>query len=745
MPGLTYYFRDFSLSYFPIRDAIVSTIRAGRWPWWNPYLHEGCAFPPMFYPLELAQVLWPGPAFVSWLLTLHFPIAALAAWLLARDLGAERGGAFVAGTGWATCGLAVSSLDLHPFLPAYALAPLVAATLHRAARGGGRNVALAAVALAVAVSTLAVEFVVQAVLLGLVLATIWSTSPFRQRAARTFAATTLGLSLAGLPISLVLGLTRESVRGAGLGTTAALEKSLHPLSLLQLVIPDLHGSIAEPLRAWWGGRLLEGPPYFLSLYLGPIVLALAIAGVPALARKRSAAMICGGLLGLLIALGPWGGLAAALARVAPWFRFPVKAMLLPTLVVALLAAFGFDQLRRGEGYGVARRAAAGLSVIGLALLVALAILGPRLAAWLDISSRSESLMHATLVREALQLTALSGGLLLLCHAASHGLVTARRASNLVACLLVVDLWHAALGLNRQVSPSFLDTKPGLESALAGAEGGRVFSFGVERSPVVRALLDAHPTGVEELSFGLSRRVLNPHTNVLDRVELAEGPDRAAFIPNAPLLAPWDHDPTAVDSILPRLRAEAVARVVSLDPIDHPDLSLRVQLPTGIRDTSVLVYDVAAPWPRAYVACRVRTVLDRAAALRGLTASMGGSGEVLLEAEDDGGHANAPPADCGVARVTSRRVTRPEREDYVVEADGPGYLVTRDSFTPSWRATVDSQPARVLRANGRHRAVPFPSGLHVVVLRYQPPGLIHGLITSGVGLVAVGLLALRRRT
>ncbi len=741
-PGLTYYFRDFSLTYFPIRDAIVETLRAGRWPWWNPYLHEGCAFPPMFYPLELAQVLWPGPALASWLLTLHFPIAALAAWLLARDLGAERGGAFVAGTAWALCGLAVSSLDLHPFLPAYALAPLVAVTLRRAAQVGGSSVPLAAVALAVALSTLAVEFVAQAVLLGLALAGFESTGSVRRRAVRAFTAVVLGLALAGLPIALVLGLTRESIRGAGLGTGAALEKSLHPLSMLQLVIPDLHGSIAEPLRAWWGTRLVGGSPYFLSLYQGPVLLALACGSFPA--PRRRAAWVCVGLLGLLVALGPSGGLAPMLVRVIPWFRFPVKAMLLPTLVVALLAALGFDRLRRGEGFGAVGRGAAVLASIGVALCAGLAIHGPTLATWLDIAPRSERLMRATLVREALELTALSVGVLLLCHAARRGLVTAHRASGLLACLLVMDLWHAALGLNRQVPPTFFETTQGLKSALAGAEGSRVFSFGAERSPVVQALLDAHPTGIEELSFGLSRRALNPNTNVLERVELAEGPDRAAFIPNPPLLAPWEQDPRRVDAILARLRAEGVARVLSLDPLNHAELSLRVQLPTGIRETNVFVYDVAAPWPRAYVACRARIVTDRAAALRALlVASSDGPDEVALEAEGDRGVVSPPPAQCSGASVVSRLVIRPEREEYVVEADGPGYLVTRDSFTPSWRAAIDGQPARVWRADGRHRAVLVPSGRHRVVLRYQPPGLVPGLVASGFGLLGT-ILALRRR-
>jgi len=66
-------------------------------------------------------------------------------------------------------------------------------------------------------------------------------------------------------------------------------------------------------------------------------------------------------------------------------------------------------------------------------------------------------------------------------------------------------------------------------------------------------------------------------------------------------------------------------------------------------------------------------------------------------------------------------------------------VTRDSFARGWRAFVDGTEAPVLRANGKHRAVPVPAGEHEVALRYDPPGLASGLwlsllsILAGVGL------------
>ena len=63
------------------------------------------------------------------------------------------------------------------------------------------------------------------------------------------------------------------------------------------------------------------------------------------------------------------------------------------------------------------------------------------------------------------------------------------------------------------------------------------------------------------------------------------------------------------------------------------------------------------------------------------------------------------------------------------ADGPAYLVTRDTHARGWQATVDGRAEAVLRANGKHRAVAVPAGRHAVVLSYHPPNLRLGIALS----------------
>jgi hypothetical protein len=98
LPGRSYFFRDFSVTFYPLRLFFARELREGRVPFWNPYIYEGSFSLPTFYPVDLLHVLDSGPAAVSWLLTLHLPLAAIGALFLARELGADSWGSFVAGS-----------------------------------------------------------------------------------------------------------------------------------------------------------------------------------------------------------------------------------------------------------------------------------------------------------------------------------------------------------------------------------------------------------------------------------------------------------------------------------------------------------------------------------------------------------------------------------------------------------------------------------------------------------------------
>jgi len=80
---------------------------------------------------------------------------------------------------------------------------------------------------------------------------------------------------------------------------------------------------------------------------------------------------------------------------------------------------------------------------------------------------------------------------------------------------------------------------------------------------------------------------------------------------------------------------------------------------------------------------------------------------------------------------------PKKIELQTDAPGPSVLLLNDQFDPAWKATVDGQPAKVLRANFIMRGVELPAGKHSVVFKYEPRSITLAMsaiaTTLGVGL------------
>jgi len=745
LPQWTYYFRDVSLQFLPLRQFQAVELAAGRLPFWNPYVHEGEFLLPSFYPLDLLHVLDASPQFVSWLLTLHMPLAALGAYALGRGRGMSALGAFTCATVYSIGGFALSTLNLYVFLQALALAPFVVLACERAATRGGRWIAGAALALAVSLTTLALEIIGQAVILGALLA-LWRDARAGEpapgagaAASRLGLAIALGVGLAGVPVAITLGVLPETERGTGFAAEEAGGLALPPLALFQFLVPNLFGALSRPIETWWGGVVFrDGTPYFLSIYLGVLVLALAVVGGANAPRRERIVLAGGAALAAWLALGPTGGLWSLLhdLPLTNAFRTPSKALYTVHLAAALLAGRGADRLATGAGWALFSVVSAiGLLVAG-AIAAASWLAADHIAGLLQLEAAAREELAALLPGDAARCAAIG----LLGLGAAIAVIRARLrpqlAAMLVALVVAVDLARAGAGLNRQASPLVFTLLPEIAAErLHDLGGGRVFAVPVSFSRNFLSWLNTRqPDSDQSMTYAM-RQQLEPYNNLPYRVESAGSQDRTRLVPLLTSLGWTGNDTGDVTRFLPLLRHAAVSRILSFDPIEHPELRLRSSVSVGLTGLTLHVYEVIRPWPRALIACRAHRVSTRLEAARAPHAAGWDPDRDVAFENAVTTHGTA----CSAGRVRTVSLL-PGEERYDAESDGAGWLVVRSTHARGWRATVDDEPAALLRADGRHRAIAVPPGRHVVTLRYEPPWLWPGAALMLIsGAVVLGLL------
>lgn len=741
LAGNSFFFRDLSRHYFPARLFATDGLRQGELRHWNPFVHEGEQALPVSYPLDVLQALWPNESGLSLSLALHVPFAAVAFLLLARELGLGPLGASLGALVYALGGFSLSTLSLYVHLHALAWAPLVVVGLTRSARGGSRGLAAGALATAVALSTFGVEIAAQAVLLGIVM----NASRDPRRWWRMGGSLLVAAGLAAPTLLFLRAMSALGARAAGLPNETVLAFSLHPVTFLQTLIAALYHDPANPLNRHWGGNFSTGFPYFISFYVGAIAVCLAVTG--AASGRLGRRLLVWSLLAGWVCLGAFGRLDLVLDLVPALrsFRYPSKAFFSLHIALALLAAAGADALATS---GRLWRSA-GLASLGLGgALVALSALAslPQLARLLPLAAffppaidpRGRQAIAGFVLEDAA-----TGGLVCLGIALASVLVLTSRLApgraTLVACgLTAADLLRAGAGLNPMVTPAFYRHAPEMSRIAATLRTGRIFTCDPSLGAALRQGYPTHAGAYEAWSQGVLLESLLPSFNVGSGLPSAYSRDLTMLVPERYVLAPQEAGCARFGEIADRLRRAGVAHVLSLDPIDRPDLvTLAILQPARVAPLSLFVYELSGQLPLRLVARDVRPAADLAAA-ESIAREPG-----FLEAGGAAVEGRPEPVNGAQGRVLEQR----EASDglrLVVEADRATVVVVRDAWAPGWQARVNGTPAPVLRCDGRHRAVAIGPGRSEVIMSYRPPGWRAGLAVLAVALAAVVALLLRGR-
>ncbi len=688
---------------------------------------------------------------------LHVALAALGAYLLARRLGARPEAASLAALGFAAGGSFVSLVHALGHLSGAAWLPwamLAADRVATAERGREARRASVALGLVGAAALLNGEPVT---LTGLVVGVAFFL--FRDRHAlrpalgRAVAAALLAATLAGVQLLPAWVRLTESSRAAGLAPARALEWSLPPVRLGELLVPHLLGDPSRVGQGLWFGWGIEDRdfPFVLVLAPGMAVLLLALLGWLRGGIPRRGALAGLALGGAALALGRHLPLLPALRALGPPFsavRFPEKFFYLTGAALALTAALALERLLAAREAGDPRPARwlERFAVAVLALQSAIAAylyLGPAKLTSFLATHAGASATPAELARglafyrsQALLGLSIAVALTLLAVATRRSRFGSRALATGWIVLAACELVPLARPLVSTLPiAAYLDPPPLARQALATP--GRLWS----RADDLRLPPLSRPGG------GLAL----PIEAALDRLDPASGV-------NWGLSYALSRD-YAVTYTAPARRAEETAR--RLARAADPTLFRRFAGAWGVTET--IEPRTPAELVRALRSGEARPLPARLDALAETLPPL----RMVQEADyfDDSASALAAALDAGLPLARREFLIAPADEypqrfdtgrtlavvsdlgDTMDLALGDGnetLLVIATTWDADWSAVSAGEALPVFDTAAGYLAVPVPAGARRVKLRYRDPWVRVGGALSLAALAGLALAASRSR-
>ncbi|MET0678740.1 MAG: hypothetical protein ABW175_23320 [Bradyrhizobium sp.] len=711
---------------------LSATLRAGEWPFWNPYHYSG--HPSVADPQSLVFA----PVFVAW--GLLDPAPTMRAFDLVIFGHLLAGGIAIAIIGWRARwpipgsvlaaalfmfgGAASGRLQHSGIILSYSLFPLalllLTLALERRSLSSGIGFAITAAGIALGRNQTALLLCVLLAAAGVteILGSAQPVRYLRERAGVLAIMAAAGSALLAVPMLLTLQFAQLSNRPAE-SLDDALRGSLYLGNLATLMVANIFGTHGV---SYWGPGAATLPEVALTddsenyLFVGvvPVLLLLWFGIVGGgLWRRGRRLMTCTLAITCLFMLGrytPFYGLAFRFVPGIDLFRRPTDASFLFGIALAFLAGHSLaDYVREGlppfRVFRTAVAASATMLVLGSAVVFS-ARTGHALdAAW------------ETLVAVAIMLVA---GLILL---------GARRrpvrmvAATLLALLGMTELvwWNAASRLNAENRSIYevLEAPTGAEAdAIATLDNAIAVDHQRGIRPRVEVIGLGGPwqnlamvrgweaiNGYNPLRIGWYDRLVSPgeeNWNVSQR----------QFPPSF-----GNYDSTLA-------RALGLTYLVMGQPLDQlPGLKAPPAAELLRSGPRVWIYRLAGAMPRAVVyrwteQDAERPVQDRSGDPSSIDASAAYGRLISLPPLDD------------AAAVTIESFT-PGRVELVTTSTTEGLLVLHDLYYPGWIAEVDGKPAAMMRAALLFRGVVVPAGRHRVSFRFHPFAL------SNLGAAALG--------
>lgn len=736
-----YAFREFARQQF---------VETGAIPQWNPYLFGGLPFVDAmhgdtFYPTALLRLLLGTGAGMTWGMVLHIFLAGCFTWLFLRSIGVSFLAALVGGVayqmGGNIAGLVSPGHDGKLFV-----ATMLPLALYFVVRGvrDGRAWAWGPLAGAIGLAVLSPHpQLLQYMLLvtgalALFLALGWDGSaPAGGRAARlrrlapALGAVGVGMVMGAIQFWPVRTYTPWSPRAGGKGWEHAISYSMPPEETINFALPQFSGI----LENYWGRNGI----HFHSEYLGVVVLVLAtlaFGGRAGAGSRRYVAFFGVTLVvALLWAMGgftPFYHLVYALVPGTKYFRAPSTMLFVVAFATSVLAAFGAEQVLRGD---TRRRTLAGICG-ALAILGLLALSGLLTNSALSINGARGDAIVAN--EPALKAGALRLLMFVVLSAVLVSLTGARRLSRDLAgaalvALVAADLW-SVLRLYMQFAPAaatlyaaddmtkYLQQQPGpfrvvtLPPSTGNPRDVNLVGDGLMSHGIPVALgYHGNQIGKYDLLSGAPeyRQLGNPNFWKLANIRFFMGDSPDFPLEGATRVLGPVRNNAGNDVYLHRMPGES-----------HYAWVTTAMVKAGDDAAAATVLD-----PRFDV--RTLAIFDSSAAITGVNVT------------------SLPPAATVAARVLA---WSPGSATLELEAPAPpgSALVVSENYYPGWRATVDGKPATVGRTNVSLIGVALPDGARKVELSFVNEPYVTGRLVTWLAIGAAlawwigGLLVSRRQ-
>jgi hypothetical protein len=659
-----------------------------------------------FYPPHVLLVLLLGPVWgIQAALVFHAGLASAGAYFASRKLGAGRWGGVLAGAFGLTPLATRLAGSLH-MLSAMAWSGwVVIAAINLARRPSVATAAWLALPLGLSFHCGAPEVVLwqSALALGFAL-----TSQQRMRAV-LFTALAGGwcFALSAIAVFPAAELWKASVVPGGT-LEDRYDWSTAPAQLLSMFWPFADEKRSPDVfgRDQWLAT---------SLFVGAIPGLLAVLSLRR--NKKLLVVAAVGCICAVLCLGRFFPPAKLLLSLPPFsgFRHPVKYAFGLSFCIALLSGQGLRRVAawarkdRPRVFQVAAALVGGMALIPL--LQALAGLAP----WREGMKSGALWFGFAVILCSLSFALFSG---------PHGGARRVRVSMLILALGEVAIAGVMMGHVALVDARKVDHPGVLAAQIRSEPHGRasIFLEGAE-SQAAGAEVSAYPP----LDFIADARDL--------LIGLTPMQEELAMVEGYGFREPWRLQAVLEDNPRGPYDLFGVTHYVRHGSAPFPDLEAAGT--TGMKGWAGLWRSKTA-FPRAWVVQQaavvkeleaVTTVRDHADALKT---------KVLL-----------PDGEAATAEACSSDVTYEPKGDESISVRGTacekGYLVVSDGWFPGWVATLDGQPAKILRADFLIEAIAVPKGPFAVQIDYRPWSFRLGaLITVVASLALIAVLAAKNR-